>query len=143
MRTRAAFCAIGFVTAMAGCNSEPVDDQGIPGAGVKTEIVDVSHDSTGYTVKFRMTNRDTADVGYGACTGVVEVPAGSGWASVTHWGQCQMWLGLLPPGRSITLAIPGQELAPGTQVRVALSWTFARSQRSGVGLSITDPVVVP
>ena len=76
-----------LVLAVAACSAEatgPVVNPGVAGAGVATEIVGVDHDSTGYTVRFRMTNRDTADVGFGACTGVVEVPVESGWTPVTN-----------------------------------------------------------
>ena len=129
---------------LAACASEPVIvNPGIAGAGVKTEIVGVDRDSIGYTVRFRMTNRDTADVGFGACTGAVEVPAESGWVSVTNWGQCQLWLGSLPPAASITLSIPRQTLVQGSQIRVALNWTFVFSHGGTGNLSTSDPVIVP
>ena len=143
MQTRTCSFLGAFALALAACTADTVVNPGIAGAGVKTEIVGVDHDSTGYTVRFRMTNRDTADVGYGACTGVVEVPAESGWTSVTHWGQCQLWLGLLRPAASVTLSIPRQTLARGGQIRVTVSWTFADSRRGAASLSTTDPVGIP
>jgi len=136
--------SVAVVLAIGACTGEvagPAVNPGIAGAGVKAEIVGVDRDSTGYTVRFRMTNRDTADVGYGACMGVVEVPAESGWTSVTHWGQCPLWLGLLPPAASVTLSIPQQTLVQESQIRVALSWAFALP-RSAQNVSTTDPVTV-
>ena len=138
-------CAVVAV-AIGACSAgatRPVDNPGIAGAGVTTDVVGVDHDSTGYTVRFRMTNRDTADVGFGACTGVVEVPVASGWASVTNWGQCQLWLGVLAPATSVALSIPRQSLVPGTQIRVALDWAFVVSHGGPKNLSTSDPVIVP
>jgi hypothetical protein len=132
--------------AIEACTAEavgPVVNPGVAGAGVKTEIVAVDHDSTGYTVRFRMTNRDTADVGFSACTGAVEVPADTGWVPVTNWGQCPLWLGGLPPATSITLSIPRQTLVEGSQIRVALDWTFVVSRGGARNLSTSDPIIVP
>ena len=136
------FMSVVLVLAILACTAEPVVNPGIGGAGVRTEIVGVDHDSTGYTVRFRMTNLDAAAVGYGACTGVVEVPAESRWTSVTNWGQCPLWLGVLPPEASITLSIPRQTLVRGSQIRVALDWAFVFSRGAG-NLSTSDPVIVP
>jgi hypothetical protein len=141
MRSLVFSCLPVLTLAFVACNTEPVANPGIAGAGVRTEIVGIEHDSTGYTVRFRMTNRDTADVGYGACTGAVEVPAGNGWASVTNWGQCDMWLGILPPAASLTFSIPRQTLIQGSQIRVAVSWAFVHG--GSANLSTTDPVIVP
>jgi hypothetical protein len=143
MRIRAYSCVAALAVSLAACSAQPVVNPGVVGAGVTTEIVGVDHDSTGYTVRFRMTNHDTGGVGYGACEGVVEVPNGSGWTSVTHWGQCQLWLGILPPAAAVTLSIPQQTLVQGSQIRVALDWAFAFSNGGAANLSTTDPVVVP
>jgi hypothetical protein len=135
--------SVAGLLAIAACTPEaPADNPGVAGAGVTTEIVGVDHDSTGYTVHFRMTNRDTSDVGFGACMGAVQVPTPAGWTSVTSWGQCVLWLGLLPPAQSVTLAIPHQALAAGDSIRVGLDWSFVSSP-SAVSSSASAPVVVP
>jgi hypothetical protein len=143
MRIHTYSCLAAVSGSLAACNAQPVVNPGVAGAGVTTEIVGVDHDSTGYTVHFRMTNHDTGGVGYGACEGVVEVPTESGWTSVTHWGQCELWLAILPPTGTATFAIPQQTLVQGSQIRVALDWAFAFSNGGAATLSTTDPVVVP
>jgi hypothetical protein len=62
---------------------------------------------------------------------------------VTHWGQCKLWLGILPPERTITSIIPGQALAPGSKIRVTAGWDFVYSHRIPAGVSTTAPVSVP
>jgi hypothetical protein len=137
------FLSLVSVLVIAACSPQaPAVNPGVAGAGVATEIVGVDHDSTGYTVRFRMTNRDTSAVGFGACTGEVQVPVGSGWKSVTNWGQCQLSLIMLPPAQSVVLSIPRQALAAGDSIRVGLSWSFV-STRGSSGSSTSDPIVVP
>jgi hypothetical protein len=125
------------------CSSEPVTNPGVAGAGVKTEIVGITHDSTGYTVKLQIANRDTAAIGYrNYCPGSVEIPSDSGWVPLTVQGQCLLSLEVVPPGVTVGASIPRQALTPGTVVRVSLNWNWAYGRHVPWQVSTTDPVMV-
>lgn len=126
---------------IAACNSGLLM---APGAGVDVEIVGVSRDSVGYTVSLRVTNRDTAVVGYfphGCLSGVQTRSNGGDWAALPSAGACGGVDYALVQLQSVTFPIERQLLAAGNEVRVVFGWHYLHQPRD-TGSTTTAPAAV-
>src|ERR1019366_7417832 len=111
------FAAGLVVLTASACSSEQAANPGVAGAGLTTAIVGMTHDSTGYSVKLQITNRDTGTITIAHhCPGAVEAFSNGGWAPVTIQGQCLNDAEVILPGVTVDAVIPGQPLKPNSDV---------------------------
>ena len=123
MRNRLAMLT-GVVFILAGCNSETMAPAyvGVPGAGLKAEIVSVVAEPDGLLIKVSVMNLDTVMLGYGTtCNWQVEKLVGEQWTRIAgSSGVCDLTEVGLFPGQAYpqSYAIKSTVLVAGDQLRV-------------------------
>ena len=117
----------GVVLVLAGCSSEAMAPAyvGVPGAGIKAEIVSLVPEPDGYLFKVNATNLDAVALEYpplGGCNWDVERLADDKWVTVSHYAAtaCALDALLLEPGQTYpySYAIKSAGIPTGTQVRI-------------------------
>lgn len=123
MRNRLAALS-GVVLMLAGCNSETMAPAyiGIPGAGVKAQIISLVSESDGFLVKVSVKNLDTVQLGYNVpCPWQAEKLTDNQWVRVGGpVGQCAGSEALLAPGQDYpsTYEFKSTGLVVGDQLRI-------------------------
>lgn len=142
MRFSCALLVAVIATTAAACSPEAATVPGVAGAGVQVEIVGVTRDSIGYTIKLQITNRDTAVVVVDPFSlGWVETMDNSGgWTSLARPNDELLYAAGVYPGTKPTFLISKQVLNPGTEVRMTLDWDYLSGSKDN--LTMSEPAAV-